>query len=418
MDRGQTKVARPKLRHVEARRVRMSGREMVCLYDPFGLNPEPVYLSPQTFFVVSQFDGRQSLRDIQASYMRTFGTLLFTHELLDLVRRLDESLFLDSPRYETRLGEDRASFARAKIRRATHAGSAYPADPADLSQALDHLLRESGGEPAESYPPGAILEGALLPHIDLGRGAPVYGSTYAHLSALGGVPVFVIFGTSHAGLSEEAALTRKSFETPLGRVETDRGFVEALVGEAGAWVLRDEYAHRHEHSIEIQAVLLQHAFGRNAPFRIVPVLCGLPESTPGEARRADDRMETFAAAMVRVRRTFAERSAVVASADLAHLGPQFGDPHPVSRGGQAMCEEEDRKLLDRIADLDADGFLRSVLRDGNRRRICGLWPIYALLKAIEPSSPCLVSYHQAVDREGLCLVSFAGMVFHRSGGES
>jgi hypothetical protein len=59
---------------------------------------------------------------------------------------------------------------------------------------------------------------------------------------------------------------------------------------------------------------------------------------------------------------------------------------------------------------DADGFFEAVARDGDRRRICGLSPIYSLLRMLGPGAAgALRRYAQWPDPQGT--VTFASVVF-------
>ena len=69
------------------------------------------------------------------------------------------------------------------------------------------------------------------------------------------------------------ALTRKHFDTTLGRAECDIAFVDAVAAPLGDAAYRSELAHRDEHSIEFAAVYLKHHMGE-PQFTIVPILCG------------------------------------------------------------------------------------------------------------------------------------------------
>jgi AmmeMemoRadiSam system protein B len=414
MTRDRDEVAIPRLRPVEARQVEVSGRRMVVLEDPSGFSPEPFALAPDQFFVACHFDGRNSTRDVQAAYMRQFGELLFSEKIQELVDRMDDRLLLESPRFKDLATRDQEAFSKASVRPAVCPGGGYPADPADLRATLGSILSEEpAGEDIPEFDPAA-LEGAVLPHIDLARGAPVYGPAYSTLSTLDRLQTFVILGTAHAGLAGSIAVTRKVFETPLGETTTDQVFVDGLVDQLGPEILADEYAHKREHSIEIQVVFLQYLFGHEGPVRIVPILCGAPACAGGTSsgEGAGD-MEEVAEALRRTRQSSGGGSVVLASADLAHLGPQFGDRHAVDSGTLATCEREDRVLLQTMSEGDAEGFLRAVFEDGNRRRICGFGSIYLLLKTIGTAAGTLLRYHQAIDGRGLCMVSFAGMVFNR-----
>ena len=99
----------------------------------------------------------------------------------------------------------------------------------------------------------------------------------------------------------------------------------------------------------------------------------------------------------------------MAGADLAHVGPRFGDPELVSAPELAQIEREDREMLEPVAAGDAPAFFDAVARDGDRRRICGLSPIYALLKVLGGASGRVKRYGQWPDPQGV--VSFASVSF-------
>jgi len=101
--------------------------------------------------------------------------------------------------------------------------------------------------------------------------------------------------------------------------------------------------------------------------------------------------------------------ALIAGADLAHVGPRFGDPEPVSPAELARLGGEDRAMLEAVEAGDAEAFFDRVARDGDRRRICGLSPIYALLRALGGTRGTLRRYAQWPDPEGV--VTFASVVF-------
>jgi hypothetical protein len=59
---------------------------------------------------------------------------------------------------------------------------------------------------------------------------------------------------------------------------------------------------------------------------------------------------------------------------------------------------------------DAQGFLDYIRNEGDKRRICGLPPIYAVLKVLEPVRGKLIDYGQWQDPQGYGSVSFCGMI--------
>jgi hypothetical protein len=81
----------------------------------------------------------------------------------------------------------------------------------------------------------------------------------------------------------------------------------------------------------------------------------------------------------------------------------------VSESDRGQIEREDRAMLAAVEARDARGFFESVARDGDRRRICGLSPIYAVLRALGEGPGGLRHYGQWPDPQGL--VSYASVVF-------
>ena len=66
-------------------------------------------------------------------------------------------------------------------------------------------------------------------------------------------------------------------------------------------------------------------------------------------------------------------------------------------------------MLEAVEAGDAAAFFEAVARDDDRRRICGLSPIYALLCALGGGRGTLRRYGQWPDPQGV--VSFASVVF-------
>jgi len=258
--------------------------------------------------------------------------------------------------------------------------------------------------------PGPEVRAVIAPHIDFHRGGPAYAWAYRDLAERSQADVFVIFGTCHAGMEHPFALTRKDYASPLGDVPVDRDFVDALSARARQDCFGSELAHRVEHSIEFQAVFLRYLYAARREVQIVPVLASFAHEAMLTGRRPDDdpRVPRFLEAVAETIAACGRRVALVAGADLAHLGPRFGDPEPVSASERERIEREDRAMLEPVAAGDAQAFFESVARDGDRRRICGLSPIYALLRTLGDGAGSVKRYGQWPDPDGV--VSFASVV--------
>jgi AmmeMemoRadiSam system protein B len=251
----------------------------------------------------------------------------------------------------------------------------------------------------------------VAPHIDFHRGGPAYAWAYRDLAERGEADLFVIFGTCHAGMAHPFALSRKDYDTPLGPARVDQDFVEALAARSRQDCFGSEIAHRNEHSIEFQAVFLQYLYAGRRDLTIVPVLTSFVHEAlaRGGSPEDDPRVPAFLDALRETAAASGRRVAFIAGADLAHMGPRFGDPAPVSRAELAVIDREDREMLRAVEAGDADGFFESARRDGDRRRICGLSPIYTLLRALGGARGTLRRYGQWPDPQGV--VSFASVVF-------
>jgi len=403
----------PRLRHVDAFPVEHEGRPCLALRDPAGYTDAIVVLPQPLLEIVSLFDGEHSILDIQAAVMRRHGELLPRARLEAIADALDAQGFLDSARFAERRAAVDGAYLGAPSRPASHAGGAYPADPGDLRVTFDAFFAPPGGPGLVDGQAGGAerVRAVIAPHIDFHRGGPAYAWAYRDVAERSDADLFVVFGTCHAGMEHPFALTRKDYDTPLGKAPVARDFVEALAARARQDCFASELAHRAEHSIEFQAVFLRYLYAGRRDIEIVPVLASFahealargvgPEDDPRVARFLDALGETVAASGRRV--------ALVAGADLAHMGPRFGDPEPVSPEDLERIGSEDREMLATVEAADARAFFESVARDGDRRRICGLSPIYALLRALGGSPGTLRRYAQWPDPQGV--VTFASVVF-------
>ena len=401
----------PSLRAVEAFPVEQDGQRYMALRDPAGYTPAVVMLPVGLLEVLALFDGEHEIPDIQADVMRRHGELVTRQHIEQLIASLDEHGFLDSPAFVARRQAIDRGFLDAPSRPASHAGGAYPDDPELLRATIEGFFTAPEGPGAVDGFRGGGVSGLIAPHIDFHRGGPAYAWAYRDLAERGEADLFVIFGTCHAGMAHPFTLTRKDYDTPLGPARVDQGFVAALARRARQDCFASELAHRNEHSIEFQAVFLQYLYGGRRETAIVPVLASFVHEALARGGRPEDdaRVRAFLDALGETVAASGRRVAFIAGADLAHMGPRFGDPAPVGPAELAAIDREDRQLLAAVEAGDADGFFESVRRDNDRRRTCGLSPIYALLRALGGARGTLRRYGQWPDPHGV--VSFASVVF-------
>ncbi len=405
----------PTLRPVEAFPVKADGEDYICLRDPQGFASRPIFLNRVLVFLVSRMNGKNSLRDIQADYVRATGEILPMEQLKSLVEQLDEQLYLEGTRFEAFYARMVAEFLQAPARPAFHAGNAYESEAGALKDQIMGFYRDLEGpglEPArDSKPP---VRGLISPHIDFHRGGPTYAHAYGTLSGQPPIRRFLLFGTCHTPMRRRFALTRKHFETPLGRIETDVEFVERLASRLPANYFDDEISHRGEHSLEFQSVMLKYAMRQSESFTIVPVLVGSLHdiytngSTAGENQEILGLVEAIAFA----RAEMPGRDVVIAGADLAHVGRRFGDERGPTVDSMTEVARLDRKFLALVEAGDAEGMFQSIAAEDDRRHVCGYPPIYMALRVLGKTRGELLQYRQWTDFEAGAAVTFAALALY------
>ena len=402
----------PRLRPLEAFPVEQEGERLIALRDLSGFTEQVVLLPIPALDIVSLFDGEHSMAEIHRVISVRHGEQ--APGLEDIARfaaRLDDAGFLDSPRFAARRRRIEEAWLASPSRPAAHAGAAYAGDSDALRGQIDGFFVHPAGPgfPARRAAPQR-LRGLIAPHIDFHRGGPTYAWAYRELLERSDADLFVILGTCHGGMADPFAATLKSYDTPLGATETDRGFFEALQRRYGHDLLASETAHRSEHSIEFQAVMLRRLLG-DRPFTVLPVLASfLHEAvwTGGEPE-ADPRVPRFLDALADSIAGSDRRLCVIAGVDLAHVGPRFGDAQPNTGAVLERVAREDRAMLETVKAGDAAAFYGSVAADGDSRRICGLSPIYSFLRVLPGARGDILRYSQAPDPQGA--VSFCAAAF-------
>jgi AmmeMemoRadiSam system protein B len=412
---------KPRLRPIEAFPVQQDGKTLIYLKDPLNF-ATPLGISPVGYFILSHFDGRHSLIDIQEAYCKQFGTLLLGEELKDLVDTLDQHYYLQSERFCSYRDAVILEFRRLPTRAAAHIGGVYNADPTQLTSQLDGYFAKPHGPGMPSRVKTCLAPRAVVaPHIDFHRGGPAYAWAYKPLAESDGADLYVLLGTSHCGGQMPYILTLKDFATPFGVVETDRDFVNRLQAQCDEDYFVDEYLHRSEHSLEFQVVFLKYIAQQRAvltgqperPFKIVPILVSsfhsmmLNQTAPEKT----SAVGTFLRALRETAEKETRQVCLVAGVDLAHVGRQFGDREPITDEFLRWVETEDRRLVDRLLALDAPGFFSEIAKDQDRRRICGFSPLYSLIHLLDGAEGKHLKYSQAFTPETGSAVTFTSMIF-------
>ena len=230
------------------------------------------------------------------------------------------------------------------IRRPVVAGMFYPLHKDNLNEQLSRLFDGVG-------------KGDFVCVVSPHAGYEYSGRTAAFaIFSLKPAKTFIILGPNHNLVgSEFSIMSSGEWETPLGLVEIDSELAKKL---KTCDVLReDEFAHAHEHSIEVQLPFLQYRF---RDFRIVPIsIANLDYS--------DEFLEKCKTLGKHIAKTMKNESVcVIASSDFSHYLPR------------EVAEEKDGKAVEKIKELDLKGFFR-VLEEIDAS-VCGYGPIAVVMQ--------------------------------------
>ena len=378
---------------------------MILLRDSEGVTERALIVSRHTAFLLSLMDGTRTVDDIQAEFHKTFGELVDLDRIREIVKVMDSNLLLMNANFTRRLDEIKAAYHKASVREPCLAGKGYPDEPEELLTFLDDLLHM----PPDGMSRGR-LTGILAPHIDYGRGKEVYRRVYGCLKGME-APLVVVFGTSHSYTEMMWNISLKDFATPLGIASCPPEMRSLIEGNRELKACVNEWPHRSEHSIELQLPIIQFLTGGKYG-GILPILTGsMHQYVMGEKDLGADEIVTPLKNLREVLNAYGKPYLIVAGADLAHIGAQFGDPYPLDGEILTRSKAKDEAILGHVRDMDAGGFFEEIRSEGDGRRICGLTSIYLQLLLLEGDRCDIVDYGQWYD--GRSSVSFAGAVFHR-----
>jgi MEMO1 family protein len=392
----------PRVRWLDVVPTLDNGTEVFAIRDPEGITEKTLIVSKDVLCLLSLMDGSRGVRDIQAEFLRKWGVLVQSERIESVINAMDEQFFLLNDRFDCHLAGLKTAYRALPLRDAYLSGRSYPDNNGDLEALMDRMV----GQGRDSVS-GDLVKGLIVPHIDYQRGVDVYTPIYKHLPTRENT-LFVIFGTCHKWAPRMWNIAYRDLKTPLGVVKSPQQIGRRIAEDPFLKDYMDEWAHRNEHSIELQIPLIQFLMGARQ-FSVLSILTGSlheyitdrKKLEEGETRELTERLKALLSC-------HDGPCVVMAAADLAHIGAQFGDRTPLDEDTMEASKSRDQEILDAIIAADAGRFFATVKDEQDRRRICGLAPIYFTLSMLPECSGELVEYRQWSD--GASSVSFAGAV--------
>lgn len=363
-----------------------------------------IIVPPLLVQVLDMFDGQNTDLDLRVALTRLTGEV----DTSDLANQLQSALtqagFLEDDNYEAlreaRLREWRA----ADVLPHSHSGPLnYPEDPAALHTQFDNWF--------QSVPTAAAkpLRAIASPHASPGAAKRSYANAYKALAQSlskeqAAEKTFVILGTSHYGDMDRLGVTRKDFETPIGRAKVNQKLLNELKSEAGPGIADEDYFFSLEHSVEFQVVFLQYLYGPDV--NILPILCGSYAKSiyrGGPPEKADE-VRQYIDALKSLETKHGNNLVWVLGVDMAHVGKRYDDDRPYTAHAGAMVdvEHQDRRRITALNDGDTGEFWAQIQENQDPLKWCGSAPFYTFLRAMPSARGELLDYeHWQIDPQSV-----------------
>jgi len=254
-------------------------------------------------------------------------------------------------------------------RKAVVAGQFYERDTKELQRRIKQCFVEKRGpqevpQKNNQQPP---VKGIVVPHAGYLYSGAIAAHAYKKLTDHGFAESFIILGPNHTGMGSGVSLmTEGSWETPLGTVPID----ETLAQQLWTGIIdKDETAHLHEHSIEVQLPFLQFC-ASGTPFTFVPICMAMQDLETAQ------EVGTLLAQAIKQTKNHV---AIIASSDFSHVGFNYMTMPPRDIRVDVYAEQQDKRALDSILAYDPGKLLDVVYR--HNISMCGYGPVAAMLTA-------------------------------------
>lgn len=233
-------------------------------------------------------------------------------------------------------------------RRADFAGSWYPAERSECLKVIEEFKRQ-----ARPCPNGGTKRvGGIVPHAGWLFSGLTACNVFQCIEATSDPDTVVLFGGHLRPGSNCYIMVDGSWETPLGDLDVDEELASALAHEFPCEV-ETPGGYRQDNTIELQLPFVRHFFpnSRIVPMGVTPVRTSLDIG-----KRVVELADSLERSLV-----------IIGSTDLTHYGPNYGFmPHGLGkRAVDWVRNEHDRRVIDRMLAMDAEGVISEALKSEN-----------------------------------------------------
>jgi len=256
-----------------------------------------------------------------------------------------------------------------KLRKPSVAGQFYDAGEENLKQSIeDCFLDDRGPQTLPKISQGSKkIRGLVVPHAGYIYSGAIAAHSYNLLLNNGFADTFIILGPNHTGIGPGiSVMTEGSWLTPLGNVPINEKLSKLLHKDI---IDKDENAHMHEHSIEVQLPFLQFSSG-DKKFDFVPICMAMQdfETSSEVGKIIADSIKNID-----------ENVVIIASTDFSHAGFNYMSMPPEGMRVDDYANKQDKLAIDQILDMNPQGLIDTVQKNGIT--MCGYGPVAAMLIA-------------------------------------
>lgn len=433
-------MARPRLRPIRGFVAPAQGPEgkviqLLGIADAKQVSPKVVFTQPAMQAVLPLFTGEHTLDDV----VTQVGRGLSRQHLEPLVAQLADAGLIEGPEFEAMWVRMKKDFDSTDL--------LPPAQTAALADALveQQIQKEQGRaatdeekaslgperlraqmtammnqalEKAEDPSFDRLPKAMVAPSVPFQQGFLLYGSVYGRMRVVDTPARVVVLGTNHFGDATGISGCDKGFRTPLGESPADNEMIRLLRGKLGEGLFEHRYDHEREHSIEMQAAWLQHVFGAEGA-KNPPIFAALVhDPVVNDGQSYDGRgvaFQPFVEALREAIQSLPGPTLVVASAELSHVGPTYGDQvrlagnDPEADANRRKVVEQDQSLIRMLTENKPMELVSSLAWQQNPTRWSSTGAIVGAMLATQPSEVRLLQYGGTMDPQGAAMVSALSM---------
>jgi AmmeMemoRadiSam system protein B len=146
--------------------------------------------------------------------------------------------------------------------------------------------------------------------------------------------------------------------------------------------------------------------------KIVPILCGGTMHEAIAFNHPIEKVPQLEESINGLQRVLGEykNACMIASVDFSHVGLRYGDLSEPNAKKLSTVEQIDRNLLAVMEQVDHKEFVAQLQQNHNITQICGVVPIYTMLRLLDGTRGSLLHYDRTESGPG-SIVTFASMAW-------